>query len=259
MARLLWKLGKAGAVVGVPIYCYTAGKNAVENHHQDFTVLTQESHKTGLVGLFRFKGSPPCAKVEAYLDYHGSPYTTVDVNPMFKEALYFSKDYKLVPIAIIKGQQVNDSRDILANLSGGLSAHEDKLMTMLDKEVVPAAEMLMFESPTNSTLLFEHSSSLFEKHILPYLTPALAYSLKRKLGAAADADLFKPCLNKLFKEMGSPGRNPGVTELALFGVLRNMHALPDVQDALKEAGRADWYKNLVEQAEKRSKLRALTA
>lgn len=39
---------------------------------------------------------PFCNKVRAVLDYHKLPYTVVEVNPMRKKELEFSKDYKKV-------------------------------------------------------------------------------------------------------------------------------------------------------------------
>lgn len=50
------------------------------------------------------------------MDYHKIPYRVVEVNPLFKKELQFSTSYKKVPIAVINGQQVNDSTVIISTL-----------------------------------------------------------------------------------------------------------------------------------------------
>jgi glutaredoxin len=46
--------------------------------------------------LYQYDPCPFCNKVRAVLDYHKLPYTVVEVNPMRKKELAFSKDYKKV-------------------------------------------------------------------------------------------------------------------------------------------------------------------
>ena len=74
---------------------------------------------------------PYCNKVKALLDLHRVPYETTEVNPLTKrEIKEWSGGYRKVPIAVLAGEQVNDSAVIATTLmdqmeaSGVLSAKE---------------------------------------------------------------------------------------------------------------------------------------
>lgn len=63
--------------------------------------------------LYQYEICPFCCKVKAILDWQRVAYRTVEVNPLSKAEIKFSKDYHKVPIAIIDGTQVNDSSEII--------------------------------------------------------------------------------------------------------------------------------------------------
>uniref|UniRef100_A0A7S1C7N3 Prostaglandin E synthase 2 n=1 Tax=Bicosoecida sp. CB-2014 TaxID=1486930 RepID=A0A7S1C7N3_9STRA len=63
--------------------------------------------------LYQYDTCPYCNKVKAFLDYAGIPYRVVEVNPLTKREIAFSKDYRKVPIARIDGQVVVDSDSII--------------------------------------------------------------------------------------------------------------------------------------------------
>lgn len=69
--------------------------------------------------LYQFMICPYCNKVKALLDYMKVDYETVEVDPLTKSEISFSKDYKKVPIASIKGKQVNGSEEIMKQLLSG--------------------------------------------------------------------------------------------------------------------------------------------
>ena len=52
---------------------------------------------------------PLCNKVKAMLDFHGVPYDVVEVNPLTKSEMAFSKEYKKVPVLVVDGTQINNS------------------------------------------------------------------------------------------------------------------------------------------------------
>ena len=72
------------------------------------------------VTVYQYKICPFCCRVKAYLDYLKIPYETVEVNPLTKGELKFSKDYKKVPIVVFDGVQVNDSSPILNHITDNL-------------------------------------------------------------------------------------------------------------------------------------------
>ncbi|XP_054719899.1 prostaglandin E synthase 2-like [Uloborus diversus] len=71
--------------------------------------------------LYQYQTCPFCCKVRAFLDFYGIPYKVVEVNPVMRQQLKFSK-YKKVPILIAqeKGSsvkhQLNDSTVIISIL-----------------------------------------------------------------------------------------------------------------------------------------------
>lgn len=70
---------------------------------------------------------PYCNKVKALLDYLKVDYETVEVDPLTKSEIAFSKDYKKVPIASIKGKQINGSEEIMKQLLDGSSVIKKKM------------------------------------------------------------------------------------------------------------------------------------
>lgn len=67
--------------------------------------------------VYQYKICPFCNRVKSYLDFLRIPYETVEVNPLTKGELSFSKDYRKVPIAVFDATQVNDSSPILEHIS----------------------------------------------------------------------------------------------------------------------------------------------
>ena len=64
---------------------------------------------------------PFCNKVSVFLDYYDLPHKVVQVNPVNKEEIAFSSDYKKVPILIKDREQLNDSDEIINRLYADLA------------------------------------------------------------------------------------------------------------------------------------------
>lgn len=60
------------------------------------------------VTLYQYQNCPFCGKVRAFLDYYGVNYNKVEVSPLWKGEISFSK-YKKVPIVIADDKQVRYS------------------------------------------------------------------------------------------------------------------------------------------------------
>lgn len=64
--------------------------------------------------LYQYQICPFCNKVKTVLDFFKIPYSVVEVNPLTKAEIKFSKDYRKVPIARLEGGEVvNDSGAIV--------------------------------------------------------------------------------------------------------------------------------------------------
>jgi len=63
--------------------------------------------------LLQYQTCPYCCKVRAFLDYYGLPYEVIEVNPVLRQQLKFSKKYRKVPILLItmQGDSELDSQD----------------------------------------------------------------------------------------------------------------------------------------------------
>ena len=68
------------------------------------------------VTLYQYDVCPFCNKVKAMLDFHGVPYDVVEVNPLTKSEIKFSKEWTKVPIVKVDGDQLNNSSDIMREL-----------------------------------------------------------------------------------------------------------------------------------------------
>lgn len=53
------------------------------------------------ITLFQYQTCPFCCKVRAFLDYYGLSYDVVEVNPVARGELKFSKGYRKVPIIVV--------------------------------------------------------------------------------------------------------------------------------------------------------------
>ena len=61
--------------------------------------IVSDLDHTGLgLRLYQYQTCPYCCKVRAFLDYYGFSYEVVEVNPVTKAQIKFSKDYKKVPL-----------------------------------------------------------------------------------------------------------------------------------------------------------------
>mmetsp|Transcript_19021 Transcript_19021/g.39380 ORF Transcript_19021/g.39380 Transcript_19021/m.39380 type:complete len:365 (-) Transcript_19021:1248-2342(-) len=60
------------------------------------------------IELFQYAICPFCNKTKAFLDYSGLPYTSIEVNPLTKAEIKWSKDYRKVPIGRLSSTSNND-------------------------------------------------------------------------------------------------------------------------------------------------------
>ncbi len=67
--------------------------------------------------LYQYAACPFCNKVRAILRYKGVDFETIEVHPLNKKEIEFSKEYRAVPIYIdSNGVQVNDSTPIMRHI-----------------------------------------------------------------------------------------------------------------------------------------------
>ena len=82
------------------------------------------------ITLYQYKICPYCSRPKTLLDFLRVPYRAVEVNPLTKSQISFSKDYKKVPIANLNGEVVKDSSAIVEALSRVLANDPKIALTM---------------------------------------------------------------------------------------------------------------------------------
>ncbi|CAJ0598878.1 unnamed protein product [Cylicocyclus nassatus] len=90
--------------------------------------IVNENDRTNLhLRLFQYQSCPFCCKVRAFLDYYGFSYDVVEVNPVTKAELKFSKEYKKVPILSTSAGTLTDSTLIISKLATFLASRSRTL------------------------------------------------------------------------------------------------------------------------------------
>jgi len=120
-------------------------------------MLARQRHSSSApssVKLYQYEICPFCCKVKAFLDWQKIAYQAVEVNPLSKAEISFSKDYRKVPIAMLDGEQVNDSTAIIAALAAGRLA--DRAL-----EEPEAARWLSWVDTELAVLLFPNITRSF--------------------------------------------------------------------------------------------------
>ena len=119
--RIASILGLSASFAGVYFYYITCPAKAHWKNPQAEVFIEREQTsnqlerveqvpKLGKVTLYQYQTCPFCCKVRTFLDYYGIDYEIVEVNPLMRRELSFSK-YKKVPIVVIGDLQVGDKRD----------------------------------------------------------------------------------------------------------------------------------------------------
>ena len=97
------------AVVSYRVLFSTAVKaRPITDSQIGFESDTKKGVSDLTVTLYQYQNCPFCGKVRAFLDYHGIKYNKVEVSPLWKGEISFSK-YKKVPIVIAGDKQVGHS------------------------------------------------------------------------------------------------------------------------------------------------------
>jgi len=94
---------------GLRAFCSAASTN----NQEGASAIAKEP----LPVIYQYQICPFCHRVKACLDYLKVPYETVEVNPLTKGELKFSKDYKKVPLAKFGDEVLGDSSVIIDCIS----------------------------------------------------------------------------------------------------------------------------------------------
>jgi len=190
------------------------------------------------VKLYQYDVCPFCNKVQAFLEYQGIPFEKVEVNPLTKKEIKFS-EYKMVPLAIINGQQVNGSSAIIETLMGQniISEREKEWCSWVDSHLVHLLPPNIYRTPSEALESFNYITSnsnfsVVEGIVMRYAGAAVMFLIakrsKEKYGLSDNPrqDLFDAVehwsSNGIKSSLYHGGDEPDAADLAVYGVLRSI-------------------------------------
>lgn len=205
------------------------------------------------------------------MDFSQTPYHAIEVNPLNKKELKWSKDYKKVPIASLEGDVIHGSVEIVESL---LSMHKiDKTLWPPSKEtekwtkyalddLAPLLYPNLCNTLSNSYQAFGYvhgvdTFSMIEKYSIQSIGSLAMYfaasKIKKKRGIDDVEEALREalvCLEETL-EGGSPFLNPASTaepdlgDLFVFGVLRGLEGLPVHDKIMTEfESISRWYQSM---------------
>lgn len=229
------------------------------------------------VTLYQYDVCPFCNKVKAFLDYHDVPYDVVEVNPLTKGELKFSKDgYSKVPIVLVGDEQLNDSTSIMRELTARIDANgtswsgkkskayveeERKWLAWVDERFVHVLTPNIYRTWAEAVKSFDYITQrgnfgFFERESARWVGAASMYViahrvLKKRHGIEDErADLYFE-VNKFISEgVGAKkfcgGNAPNNADLAMFGVLRAVKTFETFKDVMDNTTCSPWYERMSE-------------
>jgi len=229
----------------------------------------------GSVQLYQYQICPFCNKLKALLDVHRVPYDVTEVNPLTKsEIKSWSGGYKKVPIAVIAGEQVNDSpvicNEILDRMvkSGQLNAKQ--LAAFRSPEAVEwtkwsDSKLAVLAFPNMTRTLGDSAEAFGYVHAVPHFSQLdkmanLAIGsffmwmangkIKKKYNIQDERAEFVSGINKWLTEaVGSRpfagGEQPNLADCAVFGLLKAIDRTGAYRDVMVTTDVGKWYERML--------------
>ncbi len=217
--------------------------------------------------LYQYKICPFCHRVKAYLDFLKCQYEAIEVNPLTKSELSFSKEYKKVPLAIIDGQSLAGSGAIIdyitENFAGDKKAQlitddAKKWMEWSEKKLAIMIYPNITRSFADSWECFAYAEDVTSWSALQRLLVRTAGPLamlfangriKSKYGIVDErAELLKELRKWTDAFQGRlflHGDAPTLPDLMVFGVLRSIVGLGTFRMVMTENSALQaWYERM---------------
>ena len=219
--------------------------------------------------LYQYNVCPFCWKVKALLGYKKIPYEPVEVHPLNKKEIKFSKEYRKVPIFVdAAGNQINDSTPIMKYIdekygspvfakSGAERENEEKWLKWADATLVRALPPLIYRNLGDSLKAFDYITqqekfNWFQQRTIKYsgamVMTMVAKKSAKEQGIADPESHLKKCLvdwaAALGKEEYLGGKQPNGADLAVFGILKSIEELPAFRWIQENAKVWDWYRRV---------------
>lgn len=215
--------------------------------------------------LYQYAACPFCNKVKTLLEYKGVDYETVEVHPLNKKEIEFSRDYRAVPIYIdSEGKQVNDSTPIMRwidrefperkvfNGDAAEAQKEDQWLAW-SESFVKGLPTAVYDTFPNSLKAFNYITkagkfSWFEKQSIRFSGALVMTLVAKKIKKREGIDNPESFLKQKSKEWaeglsGRPfmgGENPGAADIAVYGILQAVAGLPAEKALIADQDFLSW-------------------
>ncbi len=219
--------------------------------------------------LYQYAACPFCSKVRTILKYKGVDYETIEVHPLKKTEIGFSKDYRAVPIYVdSKGTQVNDSTNIMRWIDNEFQdrkvfktspieqGKENDWLTWSEK-LVKGLPTVIYGSISESLKSFNYITkvgkfSWIEKMTIKYsgaFIMTLVAKKIRKRENIQNPDLFLRQKTREWTD-GLSGRHfmggdsPNGADLAVYGITQSVAGLKAGELFKENQTYADWMRRM---------------
>lgn len=224
---------------------------------------------TNLPKMYQYAVCPFCWKVKALLSYKQIPHEVVEVHPLNKKEIKFSKKYKKVPIWVdVDGTQVNDSTPIMRHLDAQFGdpvfettpkakEQEDQWLDWADKTLVRALPPLIYRNLPDAVKAFDYITkegkfSWIQQRTIKY-SGALVMTMVAKRSAKSQGiknpqDHLDRCLEDWAQALGNKeylgGDQPNGADLAIYGILKSIEEMPAFRFVENNPKVFDWYQRV---------------
>lgn len=224
--------------------------------------------------LYQYRICPFCHRVRSLLDYMNINYKIIEVDPLTKTELSFSKDYKKVPVAIIKDDIIGDSSKIIKEVISSLyvSNSNNKKLNMKEFLTNDTDEWIEWSEKKLAVMLYPNITRSLEEswETFGYVNDVKEWSLphrmivrifgtgamsmansriKEKYGIKNEREELKQVLNHWVDAVGKKkflhGDKITVPDLMIYGVLRSINSTRTFNEIMSDnANLEQWYKRV---------------
>jgi len=219
--------------------------------------------------LYQYAACPFCSKVTSMLSYKKVDYDVIEVNPLNKKEIQFSKTYRKVPIYVdTQGHQVNDSNKIMKRIDeefpNPLVYASDENQKTKDEKWLAWSEKLVQGLPTviysklsDSIHAFDYITktgkfSWIQSRMIKYSGAFIMSLVAKKIRKRESITDPKAFLEKKIQEwvdglagqefMG--GTAPSIADIAVFGISRAVGSLRAGEIFRANQAFSDWLERM---------------
>jgi microsomal prostaglandin-E synthase 2 len=200
--------------------------------------------------LYQYTACPFCSKVASALAYKGVDYEAIEVHPLNKKEIEFSKDYRAVPIYIdSQGNQVNDSNTIMRHIDNEFPERRIFSLSETDKikedkwlawseNYVQGLPTVIYDNLPNSLKAFDYITktgkfSWIQSRTIKWsgalVMTLVAKKIKKRLSLADPKIFLRNAIHDwsegLMGQDFMGGTEPNAADMAVYGISRSVAGL----------------------------------